>query len=90
MRILLTALLLPFPAFADAVRPPRGCHSEARVETVAGAGQGGFQRLDRLPPANVYLTLYRELGHCPSPVVVRARVGNRTAPDAITGGAAPH
>ena len=73
--LLLAAALLPAAAAADVVQPQKGCVPDARVEVAARAGQDGFRRLDRLPPASEFLTVYREVGHCPKPVVVADHIG---------------
>lgn len=84
MRILIAAaLLLPAPAFADMVgrsdKAARVCGRDNRVLQAAAAGQGGFQRLDHLPAAKEYLTVYRSIGGCPAPVIVRYDIGASVA-----------
>ncbi|MBV8972603.1 MAG: hypothetical protein JO290_09965 [Sphingomonadaceae bacterium] len=78
MRLLpLVLLLLPAAASADVVPAPDGaCRDPNRVEMAAGRdATPGFRRLDRLPPAAEYLTVYRRVGRCPAPVVVRYGIG---------------
>ena len=67
---------------ADVVQPPANVHCtiDARVEAAARAGQGGFQRLDRLPPAALYLTVVRTVDRCPAPLIVRTAIGAPAAP----------
>ncbi len=69
-------------ARADVIRPPANadCAIDARVEAAARAGQNGFQRLDRLPPAALYLTVVRTVDRCPAPVIVSPVVGVTAAP----------
>ena len=84
-RILLAAaLLLPVPALAYIVGRPdsaaRICGRDDRVLPAAtAASPGGFQRLDRLPAAKEYLTVYRSVGGCPAPVIVRYEIGMSAA-----------
>lgn len=72
MRILIAALLLlpPIPALAD-IKPTtkRDCAVRQQIVPVATTQQG-FERLDRLPNARAYLTVYREVDRCPAPVIV--------------------
>ena len=77
MRALIVALaVLSTAAAADVVPPPaRHCAVDDRVLAAARAGQDGFRRLDRLPPAAEYLTVYRTVDRCPAPVIVRFDVG---------------
>ena len=78
MRALIVVLaLLPAAATADVVQPPaKGhCAVDDRVLEAARAGQDGFRRLDRLPSAAEYLTVFRNVDRCPAPVVVRYDIG---------------
>ncbi len=76
MRIALLVLaLLPAVAAADVVQPAKGCAPDARVEAAARGRRDGFRRLDRLPPAGAFLAVYRQVDHCPRPVVVADDVG---------------
>ena len=83
MRLLIAVLLLATPAFAATAPPtPAGCVRDnsavfAVVPEAATDPAKGFQRLDRLPPAAAYLAVYRHVGKCLAPVVVRAEIGNR-------------
>lgn len=72
-RLLALLLFLPVPALADVVPSPRTkCPATDHVVPTAAPGaRRGFQRLDRLPPAAEYLALYRTIGDCPAPVIVR-------------------
>ena len=80
MRVLIAAaLLLPIPVLADTVGRPDGaartCGQDNRVLPASSSTRSGFQRLDRLPAAKEYLTLYRSVGGCPAPVIVRYNIG---------------
>ncbi|UAJ11370.1 hypothetical protein [Polymorphobacter megasporae] len=79
MRFLIAAVVLSLsaPALADIVPEWRsaGCAADTRVMPAAAAKAAGFQRLDQLPPAAEYLTVYRAVGRCPAPVVVRYGIG---------------
>ena len=35
------------------------------------------RKLTELPPANAYLAVYRHIGHCEAPIVVKYGVGRR-------------
>ncbi|MGI4876400.1 MAG: hypothetical protein ACRYG4_02815 [Janthinobacterium lividum] len=75
--IAVAALSLSAPALADIVPEwtSRTCAVDTRVLPAAAAKLDGFHRLDRLPPAAEYLTVYRAVGRCPAPVVVRYGIG---------------
>ena len=74
--LILAAAIAAMPLATDVVQPPaRHCTIDDRVTAAARAGQNGFQRLDQLPPASLYLTLYRTVDRCPAPVIVRTGVG---------------
>ncbi len=79
MRFLIAAaaLSLSAPAIADIVRewPSPACAVDTRVVPADAAKANGLQRLDQLPPAAEYLTVYRAVGPCPAPVVVRYGIG---------------
>ena len=66
------------PLAVDVIQPvTKHCAVDNRVTAAARAGQDGFQRLDRLPPASLYLTVFRTVDRCPAPVIVRADVTPR-------------
>ena len=59
------------PAAAQ-VAPKPACDRFARMDRAGRAGQvPGVQRLDRLPPADLHLTVERNIGGCHLPVIVR-------------------
>jgi hypothetical protein len=62
------------PAAAQ-VAPKPACDRFARMDRASGAihlGQvPGVQRLDRLPPADLHLSVERNIGGCHVPVIVR-------------------
>lgn len=47
---------------------PANCPNDYGVRRAAGAGP---HRLDRLPGADLVLTVYREVDRCPAPLIVR-------------------
>jgi hypothetical protein len=70
----------PRPAPSAAARP--GCDRFARMERTDGLVQRRqpprAERLDRLPPADLRLTVERTIGGCRIPVIVRQNfVGGR-------------
>nr|WP_295659599.1 hypothetical protein [Polymorphobacter sp.] len=79
MRYLIAAAVFATstPAFADIVPEwtSRTCAVDNRVLPAATLKPDGFHRLDQLPPAAEYLTVYRAVGRCPAPVVVRYGIG---------------
>lgn len=77
MRILILAALLPVPAVAAIVpvSPAKHCAIDDRVQAAARAGADGLHRLDQLPPAKDYLTVFRTVDRCPAPVIVRSEIG---------------
>lgn len=79
MRILIAAAVLSLsaPALADIVPEwtSPSCAVDNRVLPADAAKANSFQRLDQMPPAAEYLTVYRAVGRCPAPVVVRYGIG---------------
>lgn len=79
MRFLIATIVIATstPAFADIVPEwtTRTCAVDNRVLEAATPNADGFRRLDQLPPAAEYLTVYRAVDRCPSPVVVRYGIG---------------
>jgi hypothetical protein len=74
----------PPPAAPQAqnARPERQtCDRFGRVERADGAIQQGrapqARRLDRLPAADLHLTVERTIGGCHIPVIVRQDIGGR-------------
>ncbi|WP_019831446.1 hypothetical protein [Sphingomonas sp. PR090111-T3T-6A] len=51
-----------------------GC-ARNQPEMVQGKGKAGFQRLDKLPPANEQLTVIHSVDGCQKPVIVRYGIG---------------
>ena len=91
--MLLTILLAAFqsvttataPAAAPAVAPVIAAASDKCPETMHRADtdrRPAVRRLDQLPPGRLELTVLREMGNCPEPVVLREGIGGNTdAPD---------
>jgi len=87
MRKFAVAALIPL---VTAAAPPpqqrpqaagQTCDRFARVERAGGAIQQGrapgAQRLDRLPAADLHLTVERNVGGCHIPAIVRQNIGAR-------------
>ena len=72
---ILALALLPADLAGAVVPPARHCAVDDRWLATARGGQDGFRRLDRLPPAAEYLTVFRTVDRCPAPVVVRYDIG---------------
>jgi hypothetical protein len=84
LRILIVAAaLLPTAvsaASSDDARPDKGigkgCIDNNGARSIATSqDQGGFHRLDQLPPANEQLTVLRSVDGCQKPVIVRYGIG---------------
>jgi hypothetical protein len=90
MRLLIVALLTTLPSTAGAVAlesapvvkgtaphqtadcpPTTNYYAYRRGEPVKP------RKLTELPPANAYLAVYRHIGHCEAPIVVKYGVGHR-------------
>lgn len=79
MRFMIATALILLPATAtlaqSAVYPVKQCKPGAMM-----AGQSapvvGVQRLDKMPPATAFRTVYREVDRCPTPVILRKDIGN--------------
>lgn len=63
------------PAVSNPLAAPAHCDSKYGLHRADSAGEARFKRLDELPPANLILTVYREIDRCPAPIVVRANIG---------------
>ena len=78
--LLASVIAAPFPAVAQPSNfTPPASHCP-RTTTHYAWRQGRSlkpQKLNELPPANAYRTVYRLVGGCESPIVVRYGVGNR-------------
>ena len=66
-------MLVAVTAAAAQPSPPARCYPEAQF--AGTAEHGTSRRLDQLPPANLYLTVFRTVDGCTKPVVVRYEVG---------------
>ena len=71
-------MLVAVAAAAAQPSPPPRCYAEAQL--AGTAEHGTTRRLDQLPPANLYLTVFRTVDGCPKPVVVRYDVGAKRPP----------
>jgi len=89
MRLLIVALLmLPsaagavslegVPVMGDAQRPPAThCPQTAKHYAYRDDKRLTPRKLTELPPANAYSAVYRHIGGCEAPIVVRYGVGRR-------------
>jgi hypothetical protein len=62
---------------ADPLAGSRSCPPIGRYETRRSAGRPKLRRLNELPPADAYKAVYRRVGGCIAPIVVRTRIGSR-------------
>lgn len=67
-------LLIASLAIATAVPPQQRCTPPAPQR--AGAALAVPHRLDKLPPASLYLAVDRRIDECPAPIIVRTAIGN--------------
>jgi len=94
MRLLAIVLLASFPGalFAAAPRPPLAmpifnpdanapahCPPISRYEASRRSGKLSPRHLDELPAADLYKAVYRHVGDCNVPIIVRYNIG-RSAP----------
>ena len=91
MRLLAVALLTLLPATAGAVAansapvvkgalpPPQSpdCPRTTSFYAFDPSQPVKPRKLDELPPANVYAAVYRRVGNCEVPVIVKYGVGGR-------------
>ena len=75
-RLALLLALLPATAAVAGPHPAKavGCVRN-QPQMVQGKGKSGFQRLDKLPPANEQLTVIHSVDGCQKPVIVRYGIG---------------
>jgi hypothetical protein len=93
MRLLVLALALSAPASAATapaaparntpVINPNGaasavCPPTSRYEAARRGGKLGPSLLSQLPAADMYNTVYRRIGGCEAPIIVRYDVGGAT------------
>ena len=65
------------PPSAPAIGQPKACPQTTSVHAWARDKKVAPRPLNELPPANAYSAVYRRVGGCEVPVVVRYGVGNR-------------
>jgi hypothetical protein len=90
MRLLAIVLLIMLQSagFAAASRParsmpvlnpdagaPERCPPISRSETARRSGKLGPHHLDELPGADLYKAVYRHVGRCNVPIIVRNNIG---------------
>jgi hypothetical protein len=80
MRVIAAAPLILIPLIAAARQPPaqtpkRTCNRFAPVVPAAQRRAPLAERLDRLPSADLHLTVERRIGGCHIAVIVREDVG---------------
>jgi hypothetical protein len=96
MRLLLVAtalLALSTAASAAAPKPtrnmpvlnpdagaPAACPPTSRYEAARRGGRLAPQYLDELPGADLYKAVYRHIGRCNVPIIVRYNIGGTSGP----------
>jgi hypothetical protein len=86
--ILMVALSVASPAFAVETHPsgnmpiqnpnahaPSTCPPTSRYEAARRGGKLPRSLLNELPTADLYLSVYRKIGGCEVPIIVRYNVG---------------
>ena len=74
----IAALLAAAPATSTTTAPvaPAGhCDASYGLHRADTAAATRFRLLGDLPPADLILTVYREIDRCPAPIIVRANIG---------------
>jgi len=56
---------------------PATCPATSRYEASGRNKKPRAQRLDELPDADLYLAVYRHIGRCEVPIIVKYGVGRR-------------
>lgn len=76
MRVLILpiALIVAMPALAQIPQAKPACDRPQVFET-GDRVQATPKRLDQLPRAKQYLTVFREVDGCPAPIIVRDDIG---------------
>ena len=90
MRLLILALgiAVSTPAFAAQPFPtrdmpvlnpnegaPKSCPPTSRYEAARRGGKLGMKKLDELPAGDLYKAVYRKIGGCEAPIIVRYNIG---------------
>ena len=82
MRFMIATALILLPATATLAQsavypanPVKQCKPGAMMARQS-APMVGVQRLDKMPPATAFRTVYREVDGCPTPVTLRKDIGN--------------
>lgn len=79
MMLFLLAALAAAPAAAPAARPTAPRHCPVPAVTRANGRPAGavLRRLGEEPPASHYLAVWRVVGGCPEPAVIRTGITGR-------------
>ena len=59
------------PAFSPNASQPANCPATSRYEASRRGKAPKAQKLNELPDADVYLTVYRRIGGCEAPIIVK-------------------
>lgn len=57
---------------------PASCPPISRYETARRGGKLGPHHLDELPGADLYKAVYRHVGRCNVPIIVRYNIGGKS------------
>jgi len=75
--LLLAVALSAATAIAPPVRSAKECPRTTPHIVVERGEPPQLRKLTELPPANMYSAVYRQVGGCEKPIVVRYNVGKR-------------
>jgi len=66
------------PAFNPDSSAPPSCPPISRYEAARRGGRLSPQHLDELPGADLYKAVYRHIGRCNAPIIVRYNIGGKS------------
>ena len=65
------------PVLNPEAAAPRDCPPTSRYEAARRGGPLTLRHLDELPGADMYKAVYRHIGGCQAPIIVRFDIGGR-------------
>lgn len=65
------------PVISPKAHQPANCPATSRYEATARGKAPGAHRLNELPAADAYNAVYRRIGGCEVPIIVRYGLGGR-------------
>ena len=81
MLLLLSAIMVIPAADMPVINPkasqPANCPATSRYEAAGRGKTPKARKLGELPDADMYKTVYRRIGHCEAPIIVKFGVAGR-------------